>query len=394
MAGVIDKTGPFTLEPALTDAVRMQLDRILASHPFRNSRRCQRLLAYVVDMSLRGRFDALKERVVGTAVFGREVDYDTNQDAVVRNAAAEVRKRLAQYYLDPAHENELRIELPSGSYIPEFRAAPATVPTVAPRRARRPLMAAVICSLALIAAAGTWYGFAASHSSELDRFWAPVISSPGPVQLCVGQSSFRYFKGPAEAKGPVPVSELLPMRDRFLYFGDAITLSRVSGYLSAKKKELKYRGALVTPYAELRGYPVVLVGAFNNQWTMRLTDGLRFSLAGGDDPGTRVVRDRQRPGEPAWKVSGLKPAWNTQEDYAIVTRVFDRDTERWVVAAGGVTHLGTMMAGDFLSNPAYFREALQSAPRDWEQKNMQIVLQTRIDGETPGPPRVLATEFW
>ena len=40
---------------------------------------------------------------MGVAVFDRKAAYDTAQDAIVRNAAIEVRKRLAQYYMEPEH---------------------------------------------------------------------------------------------------------------------------------------------------------------------------------------------------------------------------------------------------------------------------------------------------
>ena len=80
-----------------SDAIRTQLDRLLYSSQFRNSKRCQSLLKYVVEETIDGRQDLLKERTIGVTVFGREPAYDTNQDAIVRNAAVEVRKRLAQY---------------------------------------------------------------------------------------------------------------------------------------------------------------------------------------------------------------------------------------------------------------------------------------------------------
>jgi hypothetical protein len=117
------------------------MEKVLASAPFRNSRRCQSLLRYVVESNCRGLHESLKERVIGSAVFGRDADYDTNQDAVVRNAAAEVRKRLAQYYLELGHEGELRIELPAGSYVPDYhepQAAPvAMAPVQAPAKQPR-----------------------------------------------------------------------------------------------------------------------------------------------------------------------------------------------------------------------------------------------------------------
>ena len=114
-------------------AVHAQLARLLQSPQFRNSKRSQALLRFVVQAALAGDQNSLKERCIGAAAFGREAAYDTAQDPIVRNAAIEVRKRLAQYYLEPEHAAELRIELPSGSYIPSFPAESAALEPAAPR---------------------------------------------------------------------------------------------------------------------------------------------------------------------------------------------------------------------------------------------------------------------
>ena len=103
-------------------AVREQLQRLLKSHYFRHSKRYPRLLQHVVEETLNSRTDSLKERLIGMAVFGRAGDYDSNADPIVRVTAGEVRKRLAQYYQEPGHEIELRIEIALGSYIATFGA--------------------------------------------------------------------------------------------------------------------------------------------------------------------------------------------------------------------------------------------------------------------------------
>jgi len=101
-------------------AIRQQLARVLESAPFSTSKRYPALLSYVVEKALQGDSECLKERTLGIEVFRRDPQYDTNADPVVRIAAGEVRKRLAQYYYDPRHKNEIHIELPAGSYVPEF----------------------------------------------------------------------------------------------------------------------------------------------------------------------------------------------------------------------------------------------------------------------------------
>src|ERR1035438_10313528 len=104
-----------------SDEVKTQLARLLASPLFNHSKHYPSLLRYVVKETLEGRQSHLKERALGVEVFGRGADYDTNADPVVRTSACEVRKRIAQYYHERGHDAEIRIDLPSGSYIPEFR---------------------------------------------------------------------------------------------------------------------------------------------------------------------------------------------------------------------------------------------------------------------------------
>src|SRR5246127_1530813 len=108
----------FVPDPAL---VREQLRRLVAHPLFTNSKRYPVLLTYTVEQTLLGNASELKERTIGIEAFGREPIYDVNLDPVVRTAAAEVRKRLSQYYYNPDHAGELVIELPIGSYVPTFR---------------------------------------------------------------------------------------------------------------------------------------------------------------------------------------------------------------------------------------------------------------------------------
>ena len=76
----------------------------------------------MVENTLQGHGDMLKERTIGIEVFGRPTSYDPSDDATVRVKAGEVRKRLGLYYSEHGSGNPLRIELPSGTYVPEFHA--------------------------------------------------------------------------------------------------------------------------------------------------------------------------------------------------------------------------------------------------------------------------------
>src|SRR5271156_2532081 len=102
------------------DQVRRQMERLLETSHFKNSRRYPALFRFIVEETLEGRGEFLKERLLGVRVFNRPPDYDTADDPIARVTIAEIRKRIAQYYHEEAHETEMRIELMPGHYEPEF----------------------------------------------------------------------------------------------------------------------------------------------------------------------------------------------------------------------------------------------------------------------------------
>src|SRR4051794_41705914 len=93
------------------EKVREQLQRIVLSPSFRNSKRNSDLLKHIVEAALTGESETLRERSIGVAVFGRAADYDTGSDHIVRSVAGDVRRRLAQYYIESDAQAPIRIEL-------------------------------------------------------------------------------------------------------------------------------------------------------------------------------------------------------------------------------------------------------------------------------------------
>jgi hypothetical protein len=390
-------------------AIRLQLERLLASSQLRNSKRSQALLKYVIEAALDGSAERIKERTIGVEVFGRDPDYDTNQDSVVRNAAIEVRKRLAQYYLEPEHETELRIVLPQGGYVPEFQPGSPAVETPALRQRSRKALASAAVAIALLCMAAVWL-LHAFGQSDLDRFWGPLVKDRAPVLVCVGQPVRLYgFTGPRRAELDEKVAAQTPealekttlnLRDiklvgtRYLFFGDTVCMIRLCGLLQAHGKAFQVRGATTTPYQDLRGNPAVLIGAFNNQWTQRLTGNLRFYFVRLPEQKKDELRDRQNPNRQPWEIPGEPRSEEMFDDYAIVSRILDGSTEKAVISIAGVTQYGTQSAGDFVTSEDNLRQAFHDAPPGWWRKNVQLILKTRVVTGAAGPARVVATHFW
>jgi hypothetical protein len=101
--------------------LRRHLQEIIEGTAFRGSHRSGQFLKHIVEQAIAGNFDSLKERAIGIELFGRSPSYDTSEDAIVRVTASDVRKRLLQHYGKYGTASEIRLSLPSGSYIPEVR---------------------------------------------------------------------------------------------------------------------------------------------------------------------------------------------------------------------------------------------------------------------------------
>jgi TolB-like protein len=147
--------------PIPADAITAQLDRILASKGFANAGRMSRLLRYVVERTLAGEADQLKEYAVGVEVFDRDDKYDPRIDSIVRVEAGRLRSRLDDYYNGEGATDEVRIVLPRGGYSAQFerRSEPVMAPVVTESPKPSPAWATwglVIGAVAVVAAIAAW----------------------------------------------------------------------------------------------------------------------------------------------------------------------------------------------------------------------------------------------
>ena len=362
------------------------------------------MLRYVVEHALSGDTGQLKERTIGIEVFGRDPHYDTNLDPVVRTTAGEIRKRIAQYYHQPGHEGELRIDLPAGSYLPEFHLPARSPAPIKLARFRPRWLLISLAGAALTAMVGLVALFNPWAPQPLERFWGPLLNSSGPALLCLGPANLSAVTQVAQA-GAVPegqpaepsaltLTEVQKLEAQHVALSDATTLSRIAGLFQSHHKVYHVRNAVFTSFRDLREGPVILIGAFNNNWTRRLSGQLRYSFQ--DDLGTHLswIADRQNPTTRDWMVAMRAPVSTVNEDYALISRFWDATTDQPVVIAGGIGIYGTMAAGEFLTDPVYLSKLAQQAPGNWDRQNIQVVIATKVINGVSGPPRILATHFW
>jgi hypothetical protein len=432
--------------------IQKALKEIIHSAPFRKTRQCQDLLQYVVEHTLAGQDETLRERVIGVEVFGRKTDYDTSEDPVVRLRAAEVRKRLAQFYqnMDGVHP-AVRIDMPSGSYRATFEWAISVQPqsqTIASpddaastpfgkdvevlplkmsrhsdKSAEAPgaktgnaspkwsWIAGLVVLLLLVGAGAFTRRPGARSKSDFDQFWSPILSGSKPVLICMGsnvvyqishefmvhyledrhlgnQSTETFVDLPPDT--PIPAGDVHRAKDSFVALGDVAAVSDLVAMLAQRGKSYQQRFPPDISFAELQNNPTILIGGFNNQLTMVLTKDLRFVLAKNSR-----IEDRQ-DGSRSWSVqlNGAAGDARDTEDYAVISRLLNSQSGGPLISIAGIGQYGTQAAAQFVSNPQMIAGLVKNAPAGWDNKNLQVVLHIKVIDFRPISTEVVGVHYW
>jgi hypothetical protein len=410
------------------EAVLKELKEVLASPQFCNSKRYPALLRYVVEHTLAGQADNLKERTLGVEVFGRPAAYDTSLDTVVRYTAGEIRKRLLIYYHEQGRSARIQIHLPAGSYVPEFvcsdvedapeetaafhpitRAVeppaqtrefaeaplpiepPVAVPLSLSTQAKFPSQEGFrwklwlpIAVISVLLIAGIGWKLAVFHASNaVEDFWGPLAHEPGTTLVCLGGSVFEQNK----YSGVVTAGKDIDYP--FVSMQIAASLPRISHVLDAENREYEVQSAASTPITQMRDRPVVLLGGYNNEWSMRMLQPLRYQFS--VEP-VESLMDTQNP-KNSWSRDKSIP-YSKADDYALIARFRDPSTDGFVVVLAGLGRNGSEAAAQFATSPRYMAQVRDRIGGNLRKKNIEVVLKVNVfDGKT-GAPSILAVHTW
>jgi hypothetical protein len=247
--------------------------------------------------------------------------------------------------------------------------------------------------LLVVLAVGAALVWRASRPSPIEEFWAPFFKSPDPILFCIAdqnQYSTIVLRDAADPKHQTAVNDRMVA----VIIDDVTPLVNIAGMLYAHGRTYRVQGESATTFTDLRQAPSVLIGAFDNGWTLRYTAPLRFHFANNPEMTHFWVEDRQHPEKREWLLDRSHQETGTYKDYAIVTRGLDPNTGRFVVVVAGIARGGTIASGEFLVDPRHMDELVRVAPADWGHKNMEIVLETQVIDGRSGPPRINAIHTW
>lgn len=426
---------------SLAPQVEKALFDILKSAPFRGSKQSQHLLQYIVYKSLEEHPERLKERIIGAEVFGRAIDYDTNVDPIVRARAAEVRKRLAQYYVGEGKHSSIRIEFSPGSYHATFSENSVStsdeprssegVPQQIENRTREgikpesgavdpkavhavrshPRAVLLVSIVALSLIAGGIIQFRRQPANPVRDFWSPLLGDPKPALIYTGanpvympsehliqrfkashhlnelETSGHEFLIPLAENPKLEPGDLLEMKDQFVTLGDVSANVRVSSLLTHFDHPFDLRSGGDVAFGDLRDSPVILVGAFNNTWTLQMTGDLPFIFGSGLT--IREVSGSGRQWHPAFDSEG-----KVKMDYALVARLPHSKAGGSLITIAGITQSGTRAAAELITSANGIKLLAKSLPEGWNSKDLEFVLETKVVNDIPTDPRIVAYRTW
>ncbi len=429
----------------MQEAVDSELETMLASPLFVQSNRCKGFLHYVVQETLAGRADQLKERTIGVNVFDRAYDYDTGDDSIVRVTANDVRKRISQYYQESEEAHKVQIDLPRGSYVPEFvlvqkkrngnaddrrrdngneaasgaRQEPAAVDAGAsaalstaetasaqppvqidahparPFFSRRPVQvaAAVLVLAAVGAAVAIWQN---RRQDSPPSLWESFSRSSTPVLICLGGHDIPEPVVPTAPEQPTVAD--VNIHRQMIPVDDAGVIAALADQLGKRGIAFRLAGAEQTSFTDFQRQPVILVGGMDNKWTLLMTQGLRYRIAvtypyGPNATPVASIAEAGKLGGSAWAVDFSEPVSAWKKDYAIIARMDDPTAGVPVLIEAGLGSAGSIAASELLTSGALAAQ-LRRESRCMAKTNFEAIVQTDIIEGKPGPPHILNLDCW
>jgi hypothetical protein len=417
------------------DEVYQALERVLSSKYFVHAPMKQKFLRLICEYHLKGRGNELNEFLIGQEVFGRDSNYNPSTDPIVRVGAHGVREKLELYYQKEGFDDEIRMEMPVGSYNLSFlrnqrrkhEEAPSDSPAAPspemPARSRWPLLfypilAALLLAVGLLAHSNSRLKEqvkAATSQKDLDSYqlvWQPFIKNSSPTLMVLSNPSVFRFINPADPDPVVtksipltteetsasfealpnksmikiiPVPRLTLTSDTYTGIGEAIGVHRVTNVFRSFEKNISLRQSRTVSVEDLKNQNVIVLGSvWVNNWSGKLPAREEFIYS--DD--VTIKNLNPLPGEqPEYRAVFDKQSGKLIEDYAIVTVGPNISEKDIVMILAGLHSEGTAAAAEYVTTKHYLNELNQKlgtlGSEPGAPKYYQALLKAGVDNGIP-----------
>jgi hypothetical protein len=420
--------------PIAPEDVRAELELICRSATFGRSKRLQQFLRYVCECTLRGEAAQIKEYAVARDIFDRGPDYLQHEDSVVRRQAHSLRHKLQEYYAEEGRNDEIRIDLPVGHYVPvfqQFQPVNTAVGTradiaLAPPRRGHWIWAAPLAALLLFVFAVGWPILSkrspaaprlASQNSldpAIRELWGPWLNNPSGASICFSNRMMAIVKhydkpvslgivpgrmkaSPAEDANFRRAFSLSP--EGYIYLtpsaeqtkmGEAMSGVYLASLLTAGKTSVDSTESRFINWQALRSENLIIFGySENNEWIDPLLAQYPFHVLRTEgDRLRRIANTRPVAGERSeFRMHISRNADDPTRDYALISMLPGVDGVHQLLLINGLDSECTREATAYLTDPASVRTLLSRmrlvAPRHAGAWRFQMVLDTEIRDKVP-----------
>jgi hypothetical protein len=417
------------------EEVYQALERVLSSKYFVHAPMKQKFLRLICEYHLKGRGSELNEFLIGQEVFGRDSNYNPSTDPIVRVGAHGVREKLELYYQKEGLDDEIRMEMPVGSYnlcfVRNQRQRPEEEQTILPavispelpvRNRWHLLIYPILAALLLVIGFLFFYNGrlreqveALTSQKDLESYklvWEPFIKNGSPTLMVLSNPSVFRFINPADPDPIItksipltteetsasfealpnksmikiiPVPRLTLTSDTYTGIGEAIGVHRVTNVFRSFEKHIALRQSRTVSVEDLKNQNVIVLGSvWVNNWSGKLPAREEFIYSND----VTVKNLNPKPGEqPEYRAVFDKQNGKLIEDYAIITvgpNISERDI---VMNLAGLHSEGTAAAAEFVTTKHYlteFNQKLQSLGwNSGSHKYYQALLKAGVDNGIP-----------
>lgn len=382
--------------------------RILQSRYFVSSARLRDFLVHVTVSALMGATDEVTEQQIGIQVFQRRPGFNTSEDSIVRSQARLLRMKLSAYFASEGASEKIRIEIPKGSYMPEFseRAENRDIPSVNGNAlawaagGMGPNGGPMHGPLLLTRWQGTNHSdepspvgvdssFSAKKAnglSPLDIFWGPMFTGPRPMVIYSNEpfagsyeEGFRY----ARTNGHQASSN--PTFDHFTGVGEVQSVFYITRLFERSGVDFALKRSSLVPWDDAKQTNLIFIGSIAENPALRvLPPTEHFHLVPG---ATAITNETPLPGEP-------KAYWRSSHpitrDYAILSLGTGLIPACKALVFAGLTTLGTQAAVEYACNPESVSDLLRKVGSDGSVRPFEAILEVNITDGVPLQTQVVA----
>ena len=434
------KTKPFEGKPASQEPskaeVRETMRQILASRHFVNAPTKQRFLRLICESYLNGRASELNEYMIGCELYDRDESYNPALDPIVRVGAHGLRKRLEAYYKGEGKDDEIILEIPYGSYAPNFirRASPQESSEPANGVSDSPalvsfigknskiLLNLLVLSLVIITITLAYSNTqlrrqtkASAQSREMsgvfELVWGAFLKDGNPALLVMGNPSVYRFWQPTDptslskmrvaltldeskAMGDTlgrerlvvnnpPSSQLMLAYDEYACLGEAMGLYRLTGLFNKMGKNLTLKQSRRLVSEDLKNHNAIL---FGNSWVKEWVGNAPIRKCFTTGPAASISDQNLLPGDEREYVAKYdEETGKLIEDYALIVVKPGISERKTVMIVAGTRSEGTQAAVEYLTDENYLVDLNQRFHRTIGAfpKYFQVLLKVSVDNGIP-----------